>query len=137
MFAGCQGNNEAILKNIKTLLNKTENSKTQVESLITSDGKIITLQQLIANTFCEHITNGMTISTKVIKYCKATLVPLLTHNINMVLQTDEFPDVLKIAQVVPLHKTGAKNVLNNYRPISVLSVISKIYERIIHSRLMI
>ncbi|KAJ8868887.1 hypothetical protein PR048_030428 [Dryococelus australis] len=44
-------------KDIKALLNITENYKTQVESLITSDSKIITQEQFIANTFCKHFTN--------------------------------------------------------------------------------
>ena len=39
-----------------------------------------------------------------------------------------FPDLLKIAKVVPIHKIGSKFDHKNYRPISLLSVLSKIYE---------
>ena len=46
-----------------------------------------------------------------------------------------FPDELKIARVVPLFKGGDKNEIINYRPISLLPVISKIFEKLIHKRL--
>ena len=46
-----------------------------------------------------------------------------------------YPDILKIAKVVPLHKSGSKLDLNNYRSISILSPINKIFETILHKRL--
>ena len=47
-----------------------------------------------------------------------------------------FPDELKIARVVPLFKSGDRNEMVNYRPISLLPVFSKIFEKLIHKRLM-
>ncbi len=46
-----------------------------------------------------------------------------------------FPDPLKIARVIPLYKSGDKNDITNYRPISLLPVLSKIFEKLIHARL--
>ena len=46
-----------------------------------------------------------------------------------------FPEKLKIAKVIPLFKAGEKNLFTNYRPISVLSVFSKLLEKLIHKRL--
>ncbi len=46
-----------------------------------------------------------------------------------------FPDILKIARVIPLYKSGDRNDITNYRPISLLPVLSKIFEKLIHSRL--
>ena len=46
-----------------------------------------------------------------------------------------FPDQLKLAKVVPVYKSGDSDSCNNYRPISVLQVFSKVFERIIHKRL--
>ena len=43
-----------------------------------------------------------------------------------------FPNILKITNVIPIHKNGGKLDCNNYRPISVLSNISKIYEKSMH-----
>jgi len=45
-------------------------------------------------------------------------------------------DVLKIAKVIPLHKDGTKFNMENYRPISILCPINKIFETILHQRLM-
>ena len=59
----------------------------------------------------------------------------LSQLINLSFETREFPRLLKLAKVVPLHKK--ESVLNylNYRPISLLSVFSKIYEKTIYVRI--
>ena len=46
-----------------------------------------------------------------------------------------FPDFLKVANAIPIHKKGEKLDPNNYRPISLLSHISKLYEKVMHIRL--
>jgi fructose-1,6-bisphosphatase/inositol monophosphatase family enzyme len=46
-----------------------------------------------------------------------------------------FPDRLKYAEIKPLYKGGRKNDPSNYRPVSLLTSFSKIFERIILSRL--
>ena len=45
-----------------------------------------------------------------------------------------FPDKLKVAKVVPLFKSGDPSSFSNYRPISLLSVFSKIYEKVINNQ---
>ena len=61
-------------------------------------------------------------------------VPLCTI-FNVSLTTGVFPELLKIAKVVPLHKGGEKCLCDNYRPISLLPVISKVLEKIVYVRL--
>ena len=58
----------------------------------------------------------------------------LSKLINLCFENGEFPELLKLAKVIPLHKK--ESILNylNYRPISLLSVFSKIYEKTIYSR---
>lgn len=46
------------------------------------------------------------------------------------------PSMAKTATVVPVFKAGDKNNMNNYRPISILSSLSKIYKRILYNRLL-
>ena len=46
-----------------------------------------------------------------------------------------FPNELKIAKVIPLYKGGNARLFVNYRPVSVLSILSKIYERLMYNRL--
>ena len=60
----------------------------------------------------------------------------LSHIFNLSLQEGKFPDALKIAKVTPIYKKGPKDIPGNYRPISVLPVLGKIFEKIVNSRLM-
>lgn len=60
----------------------------------------------------------------------------LANIINECLTQGIFPDQLKIAKVVPVYKKGEKTQIDNYRPVSLLSVISKIFERIIYIRIL-
>ena len=57
------------------------------------------------------------------------------HIVNQSLCTGIFPDRLKIAKVIPLFKKGDQHVLDNYRPISLLPVISKVFEKIVYNQL--
>ncbi len=59
----------------------------------------------------------------------------LTHIINLCFQQGCFPDKLKIAKVIPIFKSGDVDDENNYRPISILPSISKIFEKAIVQRL--
>lgn len=64
------------------------------------------------------------------------LVPTLTWLFNFSISKGIFPERLKEAIVVPLYKNGNRTLLTNYRPISLLSTISKLFEKIIHGRLL-
>lgn len=59
----------------------------------------------------------------------------LMHIINHSFTTGTFPDLLKIAKVTPLHKKGATDDVNNYRPVAQLSGFSKIFEKLFYNRL--
>ena len=59
----------------------------------------------------------------------------LTEVINLSFNQGEFLAVLKIAKVTPTFRKGDKLDVNNYRPISLISNISKIIEKLIHKRL--
>ena len=75
------------------------------------------------------------LSTELIKMCKHEILDVLTKLINEAIATNHFPDELKIARVSAIYKKDDKRILDNYRPISILPAISKIYERILHDQL--
>ena len=74
------------------------------------------------------------VPTHLIKKIKNEIVKPLTHICNISFQTGVFPSQLKQSKVIPLHKGGTKSDLHNYRPISLLSVFSKIIEKLMYMR---
>ena len=59
----------------------------------------------------------------------------LSELFNMSIKTGEFPTKMKLAKVLPIYKSGSHDLLENYRPISILSVFSKIFERMMFNRM--
>lgn len=76
------------------------------------------------------------ISNKLLKHSRDILIKPLTLLINQTLTTGEFPSELKISRVKPLYKSGDVSQFSNYRPISLLPSISKIYERVIFDQIL-
>ena len=75
------------------------------------------------------------IPSKILKEFDGFFVPILTTIINKSLKEGVFPSNLKCAKVIPIFKKGDKTKCPNYRPISLLSNVSKIFERIMYNRL--
>ena len=69
------------------------------------------------------------IGPKILKLSANTITPSLTFIVNKRIMTGEFPNLWKEAKVKPLYKAGAKDDLNNYRPISILPTMSKLIEK--------
>ena len=63
------------------------------------------------------------------------LAPTLSVIINQSLYTGIFPDKLKVAKVLPLLKKGDNWLMENYRPISLLSTLSKVFERVVFEQM--
>ena len=59
----------------------------------------------------------------------------ITYTINLTISTSKIPSEWKITKVNPIYKSGDNSDLNNYHPISVLPLISKVMERAIQSQL--
>ena len=67
--------------------------------------------------------------------CDIILVPL-AHVVNLSLTNGVFPTDLKTANVIPLFKAGEEERFSNYRPVSLLTTLSKIFERVFYERLL-
>ena len=75
--------------------------------------------------------------TKYIKYSNSIIAEPLSDLLNECVTQGTFPDSLKIAEVVPIHKKGEANKTTIYRPISLLSPVDKIYEKLLYNRLIL
>ena len=75
------------------------------------------------------------ISSNVIRFVFYALIKPTKHIFNLSLNKGIFPDKLKVARITPIFKSGDKENVSNYRPISVLTCFSKILERIMYNRL--
>ena len=75
------------------------------------------------------------IPTKVIKMYKDIFANFITNHFNYCIGYCEFPDELKHADVIPINKKNEKCNKTNYRPVSILTNISKIYEKLLYNQL--
>ena len=76
------------------------------------------------------------ISNQILKIAKAELLRPITFLVNQMIHTGTYPQQLKIAKVTPIFKANDKEQFSNYRPISLLPSISKIFESVIYQQLM-
>ena len=76
------------------------------------------------------------IPPKFVKMAKMLLTPLLTKLYNKCLTQEFFPDVFKISQVISIPKTAAPKELGDFRPISLLNIFAKIFEKILKDKIM-
>ena len=76
------------------------------------------------------------ISPQVVKNIRSSILVPFSHVLNVSLITGVFPNEMKLANVVPIFKSGDVQVFSNYRPVSILPVFSKILERIMYNRLL-
>ena len=68
------------------------------------------------------------ISNKILKFIKFEISNSLALIINQMITTGIFPESFKTSKIVPFFKKGESSLLTNYRPISLLPTISKIFE---------
>lgn len=97
-----------------------------------------TTEAEVRNTFNDinSLSSGWDgLNKKLISSVLHLLLPCLTHIINTSFLTGILPEETKIAKIIPLFKADKPQLFNNYRPISVLPILSKIFEKLFQKRL--
>lgn len=74
-------------------------------------------------------------STYFLKLAFKALIPQVTHILNTSLSSGQIPDEWKSSKVTPLFNEGNRELMNNYRPISSISLIAKLLEKCVHAQL--
>ena len=72
---------------------------------------------------------------KILRYLGEPICVLLTSLFNFAISKNQFPSILKIGYITPIPKKGSLNNIKNYRPITILNSISKIFDAILYKRL--
>jgi len=107
--------------NLNTVLHFNPTSTNEVN-------KIIQSLKIKNSHGCDEITS------RILKISALSIISPLTYIFNNVLCSGIFPDRMKYSVIKPLHKKGTTDELENYRPISLLTSLSKILEKIIYKR---
>lgn len=121
--------------NLSTATSSTSLTLTQSDSLVLESTNEEEVKRLIGNLKTDCATGHDEISSSFLKTYINFLAPPLTFIFNSCLQYGVFPDSLKKSVVSPIHKSGDRDRVTNYRPISILPALSKLLERLINIRL--
>lgn len=75
------------------------------------------------------------ITVKVLHAIADDIAGVLAHIINLSIEQGVCPDHFKVALIIPLYKKGDRRECTNYRPISLLSNLSKVFEKVLKARI--
>ena len=106
-----------------------------LDSFFLSPTDSVEISTFISNMNNHKASGPNSIPTFVLKQLNNEISIVLSKLFNLSFATGVFPDILKVSSVSPLFKKGSKIHCGNYRPISLLSNISKILEKLMYTRL--
>ena len=107
-----------------------------------TDSKLSSLQfedkdiiKIIRSLDIKKVHGHDDISIRMLKICDLAIIKPLSIIFRICLNHSMFPDLWKKSNICPIHKKGNKQIINNYRPVSLLPICGKIFERLIFNSL--
>ena len=97
---------------------------------------IISKEVEIAISCLKSSGSIFSISTAVLEDAKHVISNILSNIFNLCVTQGYFPEELKLGRITPIFKKGSKSLFDNYRPVCNLSPFSKIFEKIVHNRML-
>ena len=94
------------------------------------------VKKVILNLDSSKVSGPDCIPVVVLKNCEPELSYILAELFNMCLKESCFPDCWKVSLVVPVFKNvGERSTAKNYCPVSLLSVVSEVFEKLVNNRI--
>ena len=94
------------------------------------------VKKIITNLDSSKVSSPDCIPVVVLKNCEPELSYILTKLFSKCLKESCFPDCWKVSSVVPVFKNvGERSTAKNYRPVSLPSVVSKVFEKLVNNRI--
>ena len=103
------------------------------QTLILKPPSLIEIHNIINSLNLHKACGHDNISSYFLRVGNKVLAPVLSYYFSCVFELGVFKQIFKTAKVVPIYKSGNIKLLNNYRPISLLSYLSKVLEKLIKS----
>ena len=105
------------------------------DSIYLNPTDVCEIKKIVAKLPSKRSSGYDNISNILLKDIVASIAVVLCIIFNKSLELGEFPSTMKLAEVVPLHKGKEHYLETNYRPISLLTTISKVLEKIVYQRI--
>ena len=121
--------NEYVNKDLEDFINAKTHINTTFEIPPVTEAYVLKQLQLLKDGKAVGLDG---LSSRLLRIASPIIASPLTKLMNLSINTGLFPNDWKVAKVVPLHKKGSTNDRGNYRPVSVLPVLSKLLERHVH-----
>ena len=106
-----------------------------IETFILKHVTRVEVEEVMKNINANKSCGTHSIPNKILKQLNFSLSQPIMNICNKSFKTGIFPEKLKISKIIPIHKKKSKTIMANYRPISLLSNISKLIEKLMFSRL--
>ena len=105
-----------------------------LESFVFDDCTENEIESIISSFDQQKSSGPHSIPTHILHLLKNDICIPLNKIFNLSFSTGKHPDILKISKTIPIYKKGSRLLVSNYRPISLLSNLNKILEKLVHSR---
>ena len=112
--------------------NQTYTTNTKLSLIKFQNKNIITIIRSLNEDKAHGHDN---ISIRMVKICDISIVEPLSIIFNNCINQSMFPNIWKKSNISPIHKKGDKQIINNYRPVSLFPFCGKIFERIVFNSL--
>lgn len=112
------------------------NTATPHNSLVVLPTDEAEIKTLIMDLKSDSATGWDGIPSRLLKDAREIISYPLSKLLNLCIEKGTFPRAFKKSIIIPIHKSGDKQTVSNYRPISILPALSKIFEKVLNVRLM-